>query len=59
MPDPVLSLNDEGYELSVVDMWEDNDVLSVTDVFQITKVSLNALVAFYINVLCFLTDWTA
>lgn len=59
MPDPVLSLNDEGYELSVVDMWEDNDVLSVTDVFQITKVSLNALVAFYIKVLCFLTDWTA
>lgn len=31
-------------------MWEDNDALTVTDVFQMTEVSLNASVVLYINV---------
>lgn len=44
MPDPVPSLNDEGCELSGVDTWEDNDALSMTDVFKMTEVSLNATV---------------
>ncbi len=40
-------------------MWEDNDALSVTDVFQMTEVSLNASVVLYIKALCYLTGWTA
>ena len=57
MPDPVLSLNDEGCELSGVEMWEDNEALSVTDVVKMTEVSLNSSVVIYIKVLCYLTGW--
>lgn len=39
-----------------MDMWEDNDALSVTDVFKVTEVILKALVVLYIKVLSHWSD---
>lgn len=42
--------NDEGYKLSGADEWEDNDSLSMTDVFKMTEVSSDASVVLYPSV---------
>lgn len=42
MPDPVLCLHDEGYEISGTEMWEDDHALAVKDTLKMTKVSVNA-----------------
>lgn len=39
-------------------MWEDNNALSVTNVFKMTEVSLNALSALHQSIAEAITGWT-